>query len=61
MEGISLQTKSGHIACALMKHPLATAEIFLFNIGKSVETLSEIIYKMMESLKEWELCSFCDF
>ena len=30
--GISLQTKSAHIAHALTKHPLITADIFLFNI-----------------------------
>ena len=42
MTGISLQTKSGNITHALTKHPLATADIFLFNIGKSVDTLTEI-------------------
>ena len=34
VSGISIQTKSGHIAHALTKHPLITADIFLFNIGK---------------------------
>jgi len=34
VSGISLQTKSGNITHALTKHPLITADIFLFNIGK---------------------------
>ena len=39
VKGISLQTKSGHITHALTKHPLATADIFLFNIlQKSIMT-----------------------
>ena len=41
---ISLQTKSGHIAHALIKHPLSTTDIFLFNIPKSVNTFTEINY-----------------
>ena len=53
--GISLQTKSGHIAHALTKHPLITADIFLFNIGKSVDTLTEINYDMLEGIKDGEL------
>ena len=51
MFGISLQTKSEHIAHALTKHPLSTADIFLFNIAKSVDTSTEINYKMLESIK----------
>ena len=42
-------------AHALMKHPLPTADIFLFNIGKSVDTLSEINYDMLEGIKDGEL------
>ena len=42
VSGISLQTKSGNITHALTKHPLSTADIFLFNIGKSVDTLKVI-------------------
>ena len=48
VKGISLQTMSGHIAHALTKHPLSTADIFLFNIGKCVDTFTEINYEMLE-------------
>ena len=41
VKGINLQTKSGHITRALTKHPLATADIFLFNIGKCVDIFTE--------------------
>ena len=57
VSGISLQTKSGNITHALTKHPLATADIFLFNIGKSVDTLTEINYEMLEGIKDGELFS----
>ena len=57
MSGISLQTKSGHIAHALTKHPLATADIFLFNVPKSVDTSTEINYEMLESIKDGKLFS----
>ena len=50
--GIILQTKIGHIAHALMKHPLATADIFLFNIRKSVDTLTQINYELSQSTIE---------
>ena len=55
VSGISLQTKGGNITHALTKHPLATADIFLFNIGKSVDTLSEINYNKLEGIKDGEL------
>jgi len=55
VSGISLQTKSGHIAHALTKHPLSTADIFLFNIPKSVNTSTEIDYEMLESIKDGKL------
>ena len=55
VSGISLQTKSGNITHALTKHPLATADIFLFNIGKSVDTLTEINYDMLEGIKDGKL------
>ena len=58
VSGISLQTKSGNITHALTKHPLSTADIFLFNIGKSVDTLTEINYEMLESIKDGELSKY---
>ena len=48
---------SGHIAHALTKHPLATADIFLFNIPKSVDTSTEINHEMLESIKDGKLFS----
>ena len=57
VKGISLQTKSGHITHALTKHPLATADIFLFNIAKCVDTFTEINYEMLEGIKDGELFS----
>ena len=57
VKGISLQTKSGHITHALTKHPLATADIFLFNIAKCVDTFTEINYDMLEGIKDGELFS----
>ena len=52
-----MQTKSGHITHALTKHPLATANIFLFNVDKNVDTFTEINYEMLEGIKDGELFS----
>ena len=49
--GISLLTKSGHHALPV----LATGDICFFNIPKSVNTLTEINYEMLESIKDGEL------
>ena len=38
-----------------MKHPLITADIFLFNIPKCVDTFTEINYEMLEGIKDGEL------
>ena len=40
---------------ALMKHPLATADIFLFNIAKCVDTFTKINYEMLKGIKDGEL------
>ena len=40
-----------------LQNILATADIFLFNIGKYVDTFTEINYEMLESLKDGELFS----
>ena len=55
MSVISLQTKSRNITHARTKHLLITADIFLFNITKSVNTLTEISYDMLEGNKDGEL------
>ena len=45
----------GNITHALTKHPLITADIFLFNITKSVNSLTESNYNILESTKDGEL------
>ena len=40
-----------------MKHPLATADIFLFNITKSVNTFTKIIFEMLKGIKDGKLFS----
>ena len=57
VSGISLQTKSGHNTHALMKHPLATSNIFLFNISRCVDTFSKINREMLKDIKDGELFS----
>ena len=57
MSGISLQTKSWNIAHTLTKHPLATADIFLFNIPKFEDTFTETNYEILEGLKDGKLFS----
>ena len=45
-------TKSGSICHALTKYPLATTDIFLFNIARSKNECEEINYKILEDLKD---------
>ena len=51
---ISLETKSEHSTHTLMKHPLVTADIFLFNIPKCVDTFTEFNYEMLEVIRDGE-------
>ena len=51
VSGVSLLTKSGNHALPV----LATGDICFFNIPKSVNTLTEINYEMLESIKDGEL------
>ena len=44
--------KLGSICHALTKYPLATADIFLFNIARSNNVFEEINYKILEDLKD---------
>ena len=50
--GINLKASSKNICHALSKHPLATADIFLFNLGKSLKNYEEVNYEMLEDLKD---------
>ena len=52
VSGINLMTKSGSICHALTKYPLATTDIFLFNIARSKRAFEEINYKILEDLKD---------
>ena len=52
VSGINLMSKSGSICHALTKYPLATTDIFLFNIARSKNECEEINYKILEDLKD---------
>ena len=52
VSGINLKTGSKNICQSLRKHPLATADIFLFNLGKSKKNFENVNYEMLEALKD---------
>merc|ERR1712215_178802 len=52
VSGIYLKTGSKNIRQSLRKHPLATADIFLFNLGKSKMNFENVNYEMLEALKD---------
>ena len=52
VSGINLKTGSKHICQSLRKYPLATADIFLFNLGKSKKNFENVNYEMLEDLKD---------
>ena len=54
VSGIDIKTGNASIFQALRKHPLVTADIFLFNIGKSMKKFDEINYDALEKLKDGE-------
>ena len=54
VSGIDIKTSNPSIFQALRKHPLVTADIFLFNIGKSKKKFDEINYDVLEKLKDGE-------
>ena len=45
VSGINLKTGSKHICQSLRKYPLATADIFLFNLGKSKKNFEMLTMK----------------
>ena len=52
VSGINLKATSKNICHALTKQPLATADIFLFNLGKSKKNFENVNYEMLEDLKD---------
>ena len=50
--GINIHSNSASIAHALSKRPLATTDIFLFNIGKAQNREQEVNYSFIEDLKD---------
>ena len=52
VSGINLKASSKNICHALTKQPLATADIFLFNLGKSKKNFENVNYEMLEDLKD---------
>ena len=52
ISGINLKTGSKHICQSLRKYPLATADIFLFNLEKSKKNFKNVNYEMLEALKD---------
>ena len=54
MSGIDIKTNSASIFQALRKYPIVTADIFLFNIGKSKNKFDQINYDALEKMKDGE-------
>ena len=54
VSGIDIKTSNASIFQDLRKRPLVTADVFLFNIGKSMKKFDEINYDALEKLKDGE-------
>ena len=52
--GIDIKANNASIFQALRKCPIATADIFLFNIGKSMKQFDKINYDALEQMKDGE-------
>ena len=52
--GIDIKANNASIFQALRKCPIATADIFLFNIGKSMKKFDRINYDALEQMKDGE-------
>jgi hypothetical protein len=55
--GINIQCSSPSISYALSKRPLATTDIFLFNIGKAQNRETNVNYSFIEDLKDGNVFS----
>ena len=54
VSGIDIKSNSASIFQALRKCPIVTADIFLFNIGKSKTKFEQINYDALEKMKDGE-------
>ena len=54
VSGIDIKSNSASIFQALRKCPIVTADIFLFNIGKSMNKFDQINYDALEKMKDGE-------
>ena len=54
MTGIDIKANNASIFQALRKCPIVTADIFLFNIGKSKKKFEVINYDALENMKDGE-------
>ena len=54
MTGIDSKANSASIFQGLRKCPIVTADIFLFNIGKSTKKFDRINYDALEQMKDGE-------
>ena len=54
VSGIDIKTNSASIFQALRKCPIVTADIFLFNVGKSKNKFDQINYDALEKMKDGE-------
>ena len=52
--GIDIKANNASIFQALRKCPIVTADIFLFNIGKSMKRFDQINYDALEKMKDGE-------
>ena len=52
--GIDIKANNANIFQALRKCPIVTADIFLFNIGKSMKKFDQINYDALEKMKDGE-------
>ena len=52
--GIDIKASNASIFQALRKCPIVTADIFLFNIGKSMKKFDQINYDALEKMKDGE-------
>ena len=48
MSGIDIKANSASIFQALRKCPIVTADIFLFNVGKSMKKFDQINYDALD-------------
>jgi hypothetical protein len=50
--GMNIKVKTASLAHALQKRPLATTDIFMFNIGKSKTKYEKVNYELLEHIKD---------